>query len=290
MSKNGRNYALPRPFLKWAGGKGQLLVELRARFGVEPLVGRYFEPFVGGGAFFFDLYRRGLLGRKKASLSDTNQNLLDAYLGVQGNVEELVVHLNGHKAVHGHDHYYAVRACVPEEAVARAARIIYLNKTCYNGLYRENSRGKFNVPMGRYNNPLICDEENMLAVAKALGRAKIRRQSFAAVLDDAVPGDFVYFDPPYDPVSKTSSFTGYAKGGFGEGEQRALADVFRELSRRGVMALLSNSITPLIEKLYGDKAYCFDKVYASRSVNSRGDRRGKVVEALIQSEALVRNY
>lgn len=284
MRKNGRNNGLPRPFLKWAGGKRQLLVELRARFGDAPLGGRYIEPFVGGGAFFFDLYRRGLLGRKKAFLSDMNQNLLDAYLGVQGDVEGLIALLGDHALAHGHDHYYSVRAAVPSGSVARAARIIYMNKTCFNGLYRENSRGEFNVPMGHYKNPLICDAVNMRLVSKALGRAKIRQRSFAAVLDDAVPGDFVYFDPPYDPVSKTSSFTGYAKGGFGADEQRELADVFGELTRRGVMALLSNSMTPLIKTLYGDRGYGFDKVYASRSVNSRGDRRGKV------AEALVRNY
>ena len=290
MSKNGRNNALPRPFLKWAGGKRQLLVELRARFGSEPLQGRYFEPFVGGGALFFDLYRRGLLSRKKSQLSDTNQNLLDAYVCVQQDVEKLIVLLEGHASAHGHDHYYSVRAEVPKNQVARAARIIYLNKTCFNGLYRENSKGAFNVPMGRYKKPLICDPENMRLVAKALGRAKLVQQPFAAVLDDAVAGDFVYFDPPYHPLSKTSSFTSYAKGGFGEDEQRALADVFRELSRRGVMALLSNSMTPLVAKLYQDKAYRFDKVYASRNVNSRGDRRGKVTEALIQNGALVRNF
>jgi DNA adenine methylase len=287
MSSNGGHSALPRPFLKWAGGKRQLLGELRARLGDGRVAGRYFEPFLGGGAFFFDLYRRALLGgRKKAVLSDTNENLLEAYLAVQEDVEGVIEALRVHAAAHVHDYFYAVRSEVPEERVGRAARIIYLNKTCYNGLYRENKRGDFNVPMGRYKNPLICDAENLRTVATSLGRAKVVQRGFSAVLDEAEAGDFVYFDPPYDPVSKTASFTSYAKGGFGEAEQRALAAVFGELSQRGVMALLSNSMTPLVKKLYSDKAFRLETVYATRNVNSRADRRGKVAEVLVESEAL----
>ncbi len=282
MTSRSANLVLPRPFLKWVGGKGQLLEELRRCVEAARPFRRYHEPFVGGGALFFDLYRNGLLGRAAAYLSDNNPNLIDAYLGVQRDVEGVIARLREHKAKHGETYYYAMRANVPPDPLDRAARVIYLNKTCYNGLFRENSRGEFNVPLGRYRNPAICDEENLRAASAALQRAKIEQRTFSTVLLKAGPGDLVYFDPPYDPVSKTSSFTGYAKGAFGVSEQQALAGVFGQLTALGVKAVLSNSMTPLIRSLYAD--YTIGQVLASRAVNSRGDRRGKI------AEALVRNY
>ncbi len=283
MSTNAGARISPRPFLKWVGGKRQLLGELRARVGQASFTGRYHEPFVGGGALFFDLYCTGLPGRKKAYLSDSNKRLIEAYEGVQRDVEGLIRRLNKHKAAHGKDYYYEVRGEVPDNPIARAARLIYLNKTCFNGLFRENSKGGFNVPMGNYKNPMICDAPNLRAVAEALCRVKVEQRPFASVLDEARPGDFVYFDPPYDPVSKTSSFTAYHKGNFGEESQRELAEVFGELTKRGVRALLSNSYTPLIRKLYGGRGHTVEKVHAARMVNSRGDRRGKVAEALVRN-------
>ena len=269
------------PFLKWVGGKRQLLSELEARVAEARPHGRYHEPFVGGGALFFDLYSRGALGRHKTCLSDNNERLIEAYRGVQERVEDIITLLEGHTRVHGKEHYYAVRAEVPNDLAARAARIIYLNRTCYNGLFRENSKGGFNVPMGSYKNPKICDPTNLRAVSQALKRCTIAHRSFTAVLDVAKTGDFVYFDPPYAPVSKTANFTSYNKDAFDETSQRVLANVFDELTKRGVKDLLSNSDTGLIHALY--KTHRIDIVQASRLVNSRADKRGKVNEVLIRN-------
>lgn len=278
MHKIARRKVVPRPFLKWAGGKSQLLRELMARVARAKPYGRYHEPFVGGGALFFELARTGRL-KRKACLSDNNANLIDAYRAVQENVERVVELLHEHKARHSKEYYYKVRAEVPQDLFGRAARIIYLNKTCYNGLFRENSKGEFNVPLGRYKNPMICDEENLRAVAQALRKARIEQRHFESVLDYAEPGDLVYFDPPYHPMSKTASFTAYDKGGFGEDSQRLLVKVFGKLSQNGVKVLLSNSMTPFVKELYG--GFEIEKVFASRAVNSRADRRGKISEAMI---------
>jgi DNA adenine methylase len=284
MSRVTTKNNLPRPFLKWVGGKGQLLDELYQRVALAKPFKRYHEPFVGGGALFFELCRRGELGRSKAFLSDNNSRLIDVYEAIQENVEDLIVLLQEHKLRHDHDYYYAVRAEVPDDLIARAARIIYMNKTCYNGLFRENSRGEFNVPMGRYKNPMICDEDNLRAVAAALTKARVEQRPFASILDRTKEEDLVYFDPPYDPVSKTASFTGYHLGQFGEDGQHQLADVFHELTRKGIRAILSNSMTPLIRTLYkGKPGVVFESVSANRNVNSRADRRGKVSEALIRN-------
>jgi len=272
----------PRPFLKWVGGKGQILDDLLRRVALAEPFGRYHEPFVGGGALFFELARQRRLGRRKAHLSDNNRNLMDAYEGVQQDADGVIGLLEEHKRLHSKDYYYRTRASVPRSVTERAARIIYLNKTCFNGLFRENSKGEFNVPMGRYKNPLICDEDNLRACAAALRKTRLETTHFETVLDRAKPGDLVYFDPPYVPLSKTASFTSYDKSGFGEDSQRLLARVFEALAVRGVKVLLSNSMTNLVEDLY--EGYEVERVLAKRLVNSRADRRGKV------SEALVRNF
>ena len=271
----------PRPFLKWVGGKTQLLSELHARIAMVAPLHRYHEPFMGGGALYFSLYAAKALGTKAVQLSDQNQNLLDAYIGVRDHLDELIRLLQQHKARHSEEHYYEVRATNPRSAAGRAARIIYLNKTCYNGLYRENSKGQFNVPMGRYKNPLICDEPNLRAVSQALQSAQIGQRDFREVLKHAKKGDFVYFDPPYWPVSASASFTAYAKDNFGQKDQEELAAVYAALSKRGVHALLSNSDTPFINELY--KEFQIDIVQANRNVNSKGDRRGKVNEVLVRN-------
>ncbi len=282
MRKMTRTHVTPRPFLKWVGGKGQLLPVLWERVRRARFTGRYHEPFVGGGALFFDLYRRGAVGRKKAFLSDNNGRLIETYHGIQLDVEHVIELLEDHKAAHNKDYYYQVRANVPDDPIERAARLIYLNRTCFNGLFRENSKGLFNVPMGKYKNPAICDAENLRAVSVALAGARIEQRPFADVLRHAKAGDLVYFDPPYHPLSTTSSFTAYHQGGFTEDDQRSLGEVFRELDKRGVKVLLSNSMTPLIQEIYA--GFTLDKVFATRNINSRADRRGKI------SEVLVRNF
>lgn len=276
-----RNRTLPEPFLKWAGGKRQLLPELRRRVRMAGEFSRYHEPFVGGGALFFDLYRDGALGTEQAMLVDNNSRLIETYLGVRDHVERVIELLAAHHAQHSKDHYYAVRAEAPKALPERAARIIYLNRTCFNGLYRENRQGRFNVPYGDYKRPRICDAENLRAVSAALKAAQLECRDFATVVDWAQPGDFVYFDPPYHPVSKTSSFTAYHQGGFGEAEQRKLAEVFAALTAKGVRALLSNSWTPLIHELYAP--WRIEEVQATRNVNSKAEGRGKITEALVRN-------
>ena len=272
-------YALPRPFLKWVGGKGQLLAELTARVERAGDFGRYHEPFVGGGALFFELYRASRL-KKQAWLSDNNPRLIEAYIGVRDHVDEVIRLLKRHKRKHSEEYFYQVRGLgqannrARPSSAASAARTIYLNKTCYNGLYRENRKGEFNSPFGRYKNPPICDEENLRAVSKALKKAKIENRHFETVVDRARPA--------YHPVSKTASFTSYVSGGFGEDSQRLLARVYKQLNDKGVQVLLSNSMTGFVQDLY--KPFRIDQVTANRAINSRPDRRGKV------SEALVRNF
>ncbi|HET7089065.1 MAG TPA: DNA adenine methylase [Anaerolineae bacterium] len=269
----------PRPFLKWAGGKRQLLPELMAR--LPECFAAYHEPHVGSGVLFFELAARG--GLPQAYLSDVNPSLIDTYVAVRDQVEDVIATLKKHQRKHDQDYYYLVRAIDPSRLplAGRAARIIYLNKTCYNGLYRENKSGQFNVPFGRYKNPTICDAVNLREVSRALHGADIARRGYASVLERAQPGDFVYFDPPYHPLSATSSFTAYDRNGFTADDQRGLRDIFGDLARRGVYVMLSNSDTPLIRELYA--GFKIERVYASRSINSKGNRRGKITELIIRN-------
>ncbi len=270
----------PRPFLKWVGGKRQLLPELTKAVEAAGTFRHYHEPFLGGGALFFSLARTGQI-KARSFLSDANKNLIDAYRGVRDHAQAVIELLEAHKRAHGEDHFYEVRASAPRSLAKRASRIIYLNKTCYNGLYRENSKGQFNAPFGRYKNPLICDHENLLAVSETLQDVDLAVRDFSDVLQLAEPGDLVYFDPPYNPVSKTAAFTAYFRGGFGADAQQRLAEVCAELAARGVKVILSNSMTELTQSLY--KEFHIKPVAATRLVNSRADRRGKVSEALITS-------
>lgn len=263
-----------RPFIKWAGGKSQLLPYISKLFPPKDQINRYFEPFLGGGAVFFHLQH------PKSFLSDTNNELVELYNIVKNHVEELIKALKPHK--NEHDYFYEIRAQDPASLseVKRAARFIYLNKTCFNGLYRVNSKGGFNVPFGKYKNPAICDEEGLRAASIALKSAKkITPGGYQNVLAQAKPTDFIYFDPPYHPLSKTSSFTSYTADKFGEEEQKQLADAYRELADRGCFVMLSNSGTPLIRELYKD--FSVHEIQASRAINSKADGRGKITELLV---------
>lgn len=270
--------ATPRPFLKWVGGKRQLLPALLRAVECAGPFRRYHEPFLGGGALFFELARLQRLNGV-SRLSDINESVIHAYIGVRDDVDKVTRLLKAHQAKHSEPYYYAMRVRRPRTSAARAARLIYLNKTCYNGLHRENSKGLFNTPMGSYENPRICDEENLRAVSQALSQANLEARSFATIGRQAREGDLIYFDPPYHPLSSTASFTSYSRQGFDEEGQRALAALFRKLDKRGVKLILSNSMTEFIQSLYGD--FCLSRVSAKRSVNSKGDRRGKIAEALI---------
>lgn len=272
MAPNTR-MSFAKPFLKWAGGKRQLLPAIRANLPAS--FARYHEPFVGGGAVFFDL------APKRAVLSDANDELVSCYLVVRDRVRDLVAALRGH--VYEKEHYYRVRALDPSalDAVERAARTIYLNKAGYNGLYRVNSRGIFNVPFGRHRNPTICDEPNLLACSAQLRGAEIARRPFESVLGVAAAGEFVYFDPPYIPVSRTSNFTAYSDLRFEEAEQERLARAFEELARRGVRVMLSNSDVEWVRERYA--AFRVTEVLATRSVNSVSSSRGLIGELLVTS-------
>jgi DNA adenine methylase len=257
------------------GGKRRLLPELLSR--LPGRFGAYHEPFVGGGALFFELRGCGAIGH--AILSDINVSLIDVYIGLRDWPQDVIEALRVHR--YDRDYFYYIRSLAPETLTPaeRAARIIYLNKTCYNGLYRENRSGQFNAPFGRYDNPVICDEANLAAASQALRGTEITCTRFTSVLAMARPGDLVYFDPPYHPVSATAHFTQYDRQGFGESDQRELCSVFSQLTERGVYALLSNSDTELIRRLYAD--YRKDIVYAPRVVNSKVTDRGRVAELLI---------
>jgi DNA adenine methylase len=272
---------VPRPFLKWAGGKAQLVDELVAR--LPPAFDAYHEPFVGGGALFFRLVRDGRI--RYATLSDLNAELVDAFVAIRDSVDEVIDELSWYP--HSREFYYELRAQDPSclDGVVRAARMIYLNKTGYNGLYRVNRRGQFNVPFGRYKAPTYLDAANLRAVSLALQAVPIVCAPFASVLDRAQPGDLVYFDPPYVPLSSTARFTAYQAGGFSLDDQRHLRDLCRELTRRGVSVLVSNSDTPLVRDLYAGPPFAVGEVRAHRAINSAGDRRGKLTELVVTNYA-----
>ena len=261
------------PFLKWAGGKKSLLRQYAKFLPNRAEINHYYEPFIGSAALFFHLQPA------QATLSDINGQLVDVYRSVQQRVTKVIAALRPHRNEEAY--FYAVRALDPDglSPAAQAARLIYLNKTCYNGLYRENSQGQFNVPFGRYKNPKICDEERLKLASQALKGVRLRTADFAKAVAKAGPGDFIYFDPPYAPLSATSSFTSYSRHGFNADDQRRLAATFRELSERGCRVMLSNSSAPLIYELYA--GFHIEEIQARRAINSKADGRGPVKELLI---------
>ncbi len=274
----------PRPFVKMAGGKTKLLPELLAR--VPKAFNRYYEPFVGGGALYFELVSTHV--GKQFVIGDTNRDLVVAYREVRDNPHELIRRLSGMK--NDEKFFYDVRAIdlnaldllTPGLSNARAARMIYLNKTCFNGLHRMNKAGRFNTPFGKYAKPLICDRENILACSKVLRQTRILSCSFDDTVYAAGRGDFVYFDPPYAPLSETSNFSAYGETGFKWVEQIKLCETARALKKRGVNVLLSNSNNPFIRELYArDGEFKIETVHAPRSINATGKGRGKIAELLI---------
>lgn len=275
---------LVKPFLKWAGGKRQLQKVLRENMPTQwdRTTQSYFEPFIGGGAMFFDLQPQ------RATISDRNPQLINCYEVVRDNVDELIAELKQHK--NEESYYYDLRSwdrndtLTKKNPVESAARIIFLNKTCYNGLFRVNASGQFNVPFGRYENPNIVETDVLKAVSEYLSTNKINilNEDFQAAVSEAKKGDFIYFDPPYDPVSTTASFTSYYVDKFDRNEQERLKKVVDELSDRGCYILLSNAYTDFIRNLYND-SYKQIEIAATRSINSDGAKRGKVQEILIKN-------
>jgi DNA adenine methylase len=266
----------PRPFLKWAGGKSRLIPQY------QPYLPKnyqtYYEPFLGGGALFFHLQPQ------KAILTDINFDLITTYCCVRDRVEELIALLQEHKSKHNRDYYYAVRGKTVDDELEQAARFIYLNKTCYNGLYRVNSQGKFNVPLGKYINPNICQADLLRAASAVLSTSEIKQADFTQVLNYATSrDDFVFFDPPYYPISTTSYFTGYSQNSFGEKDQERLRNTCVELASSGVKVAVCNSDSEFIKKLYQEICFNIYPIAAARSINSNTKRRGAIQELFITS-------
>lgn len=263
----------PKPPIKWAGGKSQLLTQLRPLF--PPEFSRYSEPFVGGGAVFFDLQPT------EAVLIDSNFELINFYQVIKQDLDALLDDLRKHQ--NKEDYYYYLRALDPAQmdSVARASRFLFLNKTGYNGLWRVNRQGRHNVPYGKYKNPQFLDEDNLRQVSQALNSARLVWGDFSEVLKYAVRGTFVYFDPPYHPLTRTANFTSYTSDAFDEKDQYRLAEVFRKLDALGCYVMLSNSATDFIREIY--RGYDFKTVYARRTINCRSDRRGPITELVIRN-------
>lgn len=265
------------PILKWAGGKRQLMPQIRKHMPVE--YNDYYEPFVGAGALLLDLQPQ------TAVINDFNEELINVYHVVKNNVDELIDSLKLHK--NEEEYFYKIRELdrisefVQLNNIQKASRFIFLNKTGYNGLYRVNSKGQFNVPFGKYKKPLIVNEEGLRNLHEYLNNNNIMilNDDFEHAVKTAAKGDFVYFDPPYDPLTTTSSFTAYSKEGFNRTDQERLYRVYKELDERGCYVMLSNSATDFIKVLY--KEYNVNIVTAKRNINSKGTGRGAIDEVLI---------
>ena len=268
------------PFVKWVGGKGRLLSQLRPLLpqGVDFM--RHVEPFLGGGALFFSRQPA------RALLSDVNLSLISTYQAIRDDVDRVIAELEILAASHNDVFYYKVRdrynRAQHASPTSRAAMFVYLNKTCFHGLHRVNRKGEFNVPLGRYKNPRICNQDGLRAASRVLQDVELRCAGFEELIRNCQPGDFVYFDPPYEPMSRTANFTSYATDGFAQDDQERLRDVFAALDRRGCKLMLSNSDVPFIRRLYA----CFDitTVAAPRAINCDASKRGRV------REIVVRNY
>jgi DNA adenine methylase len=270
-----------KPFLKWAGGKARLIPQLEVHYPTS--FNDYFEPFFGGGAVFFSL---------KVSLSsyinDINDTLMDAYVHIRDEIEIIIPKLakleSTYKKLSLEQRqlfYYEQRSKFNslKAGTQRTVLLIFLNKTCFNGLYRENNKGEFNVPFGKYTNPTICDAENLRAVSEKLKLTTITSVGYKEAVSKAKSGDFIYLDPPYEPLSTTSSFTAYHENGFTSKDQTDLRDLFIELDKRGCYVMLSNSTAPLIKELYKD--YKQIEVQAARNINAKATGRGKITELVV---------
>jgi DNA adenine methylase len=270
----------PEPFLKWAGGKGKLLSQYSLFF--PQMYNNYHEPFLGGGAVFFYLSPE-----KLCYLSDNNQELINAYLAVRDHANELIGLLKQLEVEYfslpvtlRKELYLRIRSeKAMQDPITRAVYTLFLNKTCYNGLYRVNRRGQFNVPFGRYLHPAICDEHRLREVSKILQNKSINARDFRTVLLYANDKDFVYFDPPYHPLNSTAYFTSYTESGYNEQDQKDLAFVARELVKKGCFVMVSNSDTQFIRELYGE--FRLIEMKARRNINCRPERRGMINELLI---------
>jgi len=274
-----------KPFIKWVGGKGKLIPELKSFFPQK--FDRYFEPFIGGGAVFYEVIQNNNL--EFSWINDVNKKLVITYQQIKNKPNKLIsilekIEKDYKKKTEDErkNFFYSIRDEYNKgglDDLDITTYLIFLNKTCFNGMYRENSKGEYNVPFGDQKNPTICDKENLLAVSECLKNTKITNLSFEESVKDCKKGDFIYFDPPYYPINGTSKFTSYSKDNFGQNEQIKLRDTFKQLSDKGCFVMLSNSNTEFIKDSYKD--FKINEIYAARSINSKGDGRGKIKEVVI---------
>lgn len=274
----------PKPFVKWAGGKRQLIPILNQN--LPESFGTYYEPFLGGGALLFHILtdKNG----QKCSISDLNSDLVLAYTTIRDRIDALIISLKNHEKNYqknSESYYYSMRESNPRSAIEKTSRLIFLNRTCFNGLYRVNSKGKFNVPLGKYSNPNIVNEENLRAVSHILqsSRISINCRDFEAVLRDAKKGDLVYFDPPYQPVSSTANFTSYTNKDFTYDDLTRLAELCLKLDSRGCKVLLSNSDSKEVADIFSKSPWKITKIEANRSINSNSKKRTGHFELLIKN-------
>jgi DNA adenine methylase len=278
------NRTVPYPFLKWAGGKGRMIRHIIPR--MPEKIKTYYEPFIGGGAVFFELARQKRF--EKAVIADSSEELINAYSVIKHSTDALVKELTEGDYKYAKANYLRVRAINPKELsnVERAARMIYLARTCFNGLYRVNKEGGFNVPFGKYKNPVICDEPNLRAIAECLKNVKVVCADFESVLGHAAAGDTIYLDPPYIPTSNTSKFVNYSRTGFSEADHKRLAKEFRRLSEyKDTCVILSNSAAPLAYELY--EGFDMLEVMGSRSVGGPAEYRKPKKEIIVYGEPAV---
>lgn len=287
-----------KPFLKWAGGKGQLLnkfEELYPQALIDGKIETYIEPFVGGGAVLFNVLQSYEI--KKAYINDINKELINCYRCIKADIEEVIKQLKALEneylsCVDRNNYFYEVRNRYNEIHLnghldfEKCADFIFLNRTCFNGLYRVNRDGKFNVPHGRYKNPLICDQDNLRLCSKLLQRVEINFGSYEQVLDKADKNAFIYFDPPYRPLIEKNSFVSYDKSGFDDNDQIALADNYKELNKKGCLLMLSNSDpknTNEEDNFFDDiyKGFEIERVFAKRMINCQASKRGDITEIVV---------
>ena len=274
----------PKPFVKWVGGKRQLMQVLEDNFPKQ--FGTYYEPFLGGGAVMFNLLSKE--AKLSCNVSDFNSDLILAYVTIRDKLGKLIESLENHSKNYHKDsveYYYEVRKQEPKQQIEKVSRLIFLNRTCFNGLYRVNKKGQFNVPLGRYTNPNIVNKENLTAVSKILHSEKIKIscRGFEAVLDDAKKGDLVYFDPPYQPISSTANFTSYTHRDFTEKDLERLVDLANQLSSKGCHVLLSNSNSKVVKDYFSEKHWKISSINANRAINSNSKKRTGHKEIIIKN-------
>ena len=274
----------PKPFVKWAGGKRQLIPILSKN--LPKTMGTYFEPFLGGGALLFHILAER--NNQRCGISDLNSDLVLTYTTIRDKPEELIFSLKIHAKNYqknSKSYYYSIRESTPKNAIEKTSRLLFLNRTCFNGLYRVNSKGQFNVPLGKYTNPNIVNEDNLRSVSQVLQSSKISIycRDFESVLEDAKKGDFVYFDPPYQPVSDTSNFTSYTNKSFTFKDLKRLAELCFQLDSNGCKVMLSNSDSCEVENIFNPKEWNITKIEANRSINSNSKKRTGHYELLVKN-------